>query len=136
MFLLYATHLVDPSLTNFLDEFPDFALALIPDIVVPEAELGFLSGLSPIARIVSQGNPQGSGARLIGWRPVLAKSPLRHRVSAEFNKGGGATMVERPLLVRDCLVVGKLPFISQLASISRGRLDALSCSYSSAYLSI
>ena len=32
-----------------------------------------------------------SGARLIGWRPVLAKSPLRRKVSAGFHKGGGAT---------------------------------------------
>src|SRR6218665_2364438 len=37
-FLLYgrriATHLVDPSLTHFLGEFPGFG----PDVVVPEAE--------------------------------------------------------------------------------------------------
>ena len=30
------------------------------------------------------------------------------------------TLVERPLMVRDCLLVGKFPLISQLASISRG----------------
>jgi len=36
-------------------------LALIPDVVVPEAEPGFLSGLSPMARILSRGNPLGSG---------------------------------------------------------------------------
>src|SRR6218665_1966184 len=69
------------------------------------------------------------GARLIGWRPVLAKSPLRRRASAGFHKGGGATqwhppssctLLERPLLVRDCLFVGRFPLTSQLASISRG----------------
>src|SRR6218665_3431705 len=41
-------------LTYFLDEFPGLGLALIPDIVVPEAEPGFLSGLSPMARILSR----------------------------------------------------------------------------------
>ena len=67
MFLLYgrriATHSVDPSLTHFLDEFPGLGLALIPDVVVPETEPVFLSGLSPIARILSRGNRMGSGAR-------------------------------------------------------------------------
>src|SRR6218665_611974 len=42
VFLLYgrciATHLVDPSLTHFLREFPGLGLALVPDFVVPEAE--------------------------------------------------------------------------------------------------
>src|SRR6218665_1205414 len=42
MFPLYgrhiATHSVDPSLTHFLGEFPGFGLALVPDIVGPEAE--------------------------------------------------------------------------------------------------
>src|SRR6218665_78655 len=42
VFLLYGrricTHSVDPSLTHFLGEFPDFGLALVPDVVVPEAE--------------------------------------------------------------------------------------------------
>src|SRR6218665_2637762 len=42
VFLLYgrriATHSVDPSLTNFLGEFPGLGLALVPDVVVPEAE--------------------------------------------------------------------------------------------------
>ena len=33
-----ATHSVDPSLTHFLGEFPGLGLALIPDVVVPEAE--------------------------------------------------------------------------------------------------
>src|SRR6218665_3900181 len=41
VFLLYgrriATHSVDPSLTHFLGEFPGFGLALVPDVVVPEA---------------------------------------------------------------------------------------------------
>src|SRR6218665_3095967 len=32
-----ATHSVDPSLTNFLGEFPGLGLALVPDVVVPEA---------------------------------------------------------------------------------------------------
>ena len=40
-FLLYgrriATHSVDPSLTQFIDEFPGLGLALVPDAVVPEA---------------------------------------------------------------------------------------------------
>src|SRR6218665_2414327 len=44
------THSVDPSLTHCLCEFPGLGLALIPDVVVPEAESGFLSGLFPIAR--------------------------------------------------------------------------------------
>ena len=65
VFLLYgrriATHLVDPSLTHFLGEFLDLGLALILDVVVPEAEPGFLSGLSPIARILCRGNPLGNG---------------------------------------------------------------------------
>src|SRR6218665_1153773 len=42
VFLLYgrriATHLVDPSLTHFLGEFRGLGLALVPDVVVPEAE--------------------------------------------------------------------------------------------------
>src|SRR6218665_2597309 len=41
-FLLYGrricTHSVDPSLTHFLSEFPGLGLALVPDVVVPEAE--------------------------------------------------------------------------------------------------
>src|SRR6218665_3528503 len=41
VFLLYgrriATHSVDPSLTHFLGEFPGLGLALVPDVVVPEA---------------------------------------------------------------------------------------------------
>src|SRR6218665_3887838 len=42
VFLLYGrricTHSVDPSLTHFLGEFPGLGLALVPDVVVPEAE--------------------------------------------------------------------------------------------------
>src|SRR6218665_1971017 len=42
VFFLYgrciATHSVDPSLTHFLGEFPGLGLALVPDVVVPEAE--------------------------------------------------------------------------------------------------
>src|SRR6218665_3913660 len=42
LFLLYgrriATHSVDPSLTHFLVECPGLGLALVPDVVVPEAE--------------------------------------------------------------------------------------------------
>src|SRR6218665_2305208 len=42
VFLIYgrrtATHSVDPSFTHFLCEFPGLGLALIPDVVVPEAE--------------------------------------------------------------------------------------------------
>src|SRR6218665_2469104 len=42
VFLLYgrciATHSVDPSRTPFLGEFPGLGLALVPDVVVPEAE--------------------------------------------------------------------------------------------------
>src|SRR6218665_349827 len=42
VFLLYgrriASHSVDPSLTNFLGEFPGLGRALVPDVVVPEAE--------------------------------------------------------------------------------------------------
>src|SRR6218665_529643 len=42
VFLLYgrriATHSVDPSLTHFLGEFPGLGLALVADVVVPEAE--------------------------------------------------------------------------------------------------
>src|SRR6218665_991097 len=42
VFLLYsrriATNSVDPSLTHFLGEFPGLGLALVPDVVVPEAE--------------------------------------------------------------------------------------------------
>ena len=41
MFLLYgqrlATHSVDPSLTHFIGEFPGLGMALVPDVVVPEA---------------------------------------------------------------------------------------------------
>src|SRR6218665_997143 len=43
VFLLYgrriATHSVDPSLTHFLGEFPGLGLALVPDVVVPEADI-------------------------------------------------------------------------------------------------
>src|SRR6218665_432439 len=42
VFLLYGrritTHSVDPPLTHFLNEFPGLGLALVPDVVVPEAE--------------------------------------------------------------------------------------------------
>src|SRR6218665_370862 len=42
VFFLYGrricTHSVDPSLTHFLGEFPGLGLALVPDVVVPEAE--------------------------------------------------------------------------------------------------
>src|SRR6218665_2862035 len=42
VFLLYGqricTHSVDPSLNHFLGEFPGLGLALLPDVVVPEAE--------------------------------------------------------------------------------------------------
>ena len=42
MFLLYGrcicTHSVDPSLTHFLGEFQGLRLALLPDVVVPEAD--------------------------------------------------------------------------------------------------
>src|SRR6218665_3422642 len=42
VFLLYgrriATHSVDPSLTHFLGGFPGLGLALVPDVVDPEAE--------------------------------------------------------------------------------------------------
>src|SRR6218665_2082033 len=42
VFLLYvrliANHSVDPSLARFLGEFPCLGLALVPDVVVPEAE--------------------------------------------------------------------------------------------------
>src|SRR6218665_3465620 len=42
VFLLYgrriATYSVDPSLSHFLSEFPGLGLALVPDVVVPEAE--------------------------------------------------------------------------------------------------
>src|SRR6218665_708558 len=42
VFLLYgrriATHSGDPSLSHFLGEFPGLRLALVPDVVVPEAE--------------------------------------------------------------------------------------------------
>ena len=44
MFLLYGrrivTHSADPSLTHFIGEFPDLGLALVPDVVVPEAGSG------------------------------------------------------------------------------------------------
>src|SRR6218665_694713 len=44
VFLLYdrriATHSVDPSLTHFLGEFPGLGLALVPDVVVQEADSG------------------------------------------------------------------------------------------------
>src|SRR6218665_515651 len=36
----YRTHSVDPSLTHFLGEFPGLGLALVPDVVVPEADSG------------------------------------------------------------------------------------------------
>ena len=42
VFLLYgrriATHSVDPSLAHFLGEFLGLGLALVPDVLVPEAE--------------------------------------------------------------------------------------------------
>ena len=44
MFLLYGrricTHSVDPSITHFVGEFPGLGLALVPDVVVPDAEQG------------------------------------------------------------------------------------------------
>src|SRR6218665_429002 len=83
----------------------------------------FLFGLSPIAESSPEVTHWAVEARLIGWRPVLAKSPLRHRYLQDL-----ISMVVpptsllhpgRPLLDRDCLFVGKFPLISQLASISR-----------------
>ena len=56
-----ATNSVDPSLTHLLGEFPGLELALVPADVFPEAELDFLSGFPPIARIFSRGNPLGVG---------------------------------------------------------------------------
>ena len=56
-----ATHSVDPSLTHFLSKFPGLGLALIPDVVVPEAEPGFVSALSPMP----ESSPTGQ------WRPGL-----------------------------------------------------------------
>ena len=45
VFLLYgrriATHSADPSLSHFLGEFPALGLALIPDVVLSEAEQRF-----------------------------------------------------------------------------------------------
>ena len=44
VFLLYdrciCTHMVDPSLTHLLSEFPGLGLALVPTVVVPAAEQG------------------------------------------------------------------------------------------------
>src|SRR6218665_1437786 len=44
VFLLYgrciATHSVVPSLTHFLGEFPGLGVALVPYVVVPEADSG------------------------------------------------------------------------------------------------
>src|SRR6218665_1616420 len=44
VFLLYGrcicTHSVDPSLAHFLGEFPGLGLAMVPDVVIPEAEQG------------------------------------------------------------------------------------------------
>src|SRR6218665_3202749 len=37
---LFATNSVDPSLTPFFGEFPGLGLALVPDVVVPEADGG------------------------------------------------------------------------------------------------
>src|SRR6218665_616207 len=49
VFLLYgrriATHSVDPSLTHFLGEFPGLGLALVPDVVVPEADHNIICSL-------------------------------------------------------------------------------------------
>src|SRR6218665_1126560 len=36
----YPTHSVDPALTHFLAEFPGLGLALVPDVVVTEADSG------------------------------------------------------------------------------------------------
>src|SRR6218665_2580012 len=46
----------------------------------------FLSRLPSIAPLFSEVNPLCSGARLIGWRPVLTKSPLRPRVPAGYER--------------------------------------------------
>ena len=81
-------------------------MALIPDVVVPEAEPGFPSGLSPIARILSQGNPLGSGGQAY-WlaactRQVTSASYLQGLMSMAvpptnlLHPG-----VETSLLVRD-----------------------------------
>src|SRR6218665_846792 len=60
VFLVYgrriATHSVDPSLTHFLGEFPGLGLALVPDVVVPEADSGAhgaenLIQISALARV-------------------------------------------------------------------------------------
>jgi len=40
LWLMYLHPSVDPSLTQFLGEFPGLGLALVPDVVVAEAEQG------------------------------------------------------------------------------------------------
>ena len=40
LWLMYLHPSVDPSFTHFLGEFPGYGLALVPDLVVPEAEQG------------------------------------------------------------------------------------------------
>src|SRR6218665_861038 len=44
-FFRIATHSVHPSLTEFLGEFAGLGLALLPDVVVPEAEQRCVLGL-------------------------------------------------------------------------------------------
>src|SRR6218665_1316829 len=55
-----------PFILSRLGEFPGLGLALIPDVVVSGAEPRFSVWLSPIARILSRGNPLGSA-----WGPGL-----------------------------------------------------------------
>jgi len=78
------------------------------------------------SRILSRGNPLGSGDQAY-WlaactRQITSPSQGVCRVSWGWlcHPPTTCTLVERPLLVHDCLFVGRLPLISQLASISRG----------------
>src|SRR6218665_2440584 len=58
-----ATHSVDPSLTHFLGEFPGLGLALVPDVVVPEAD----SGAHGAENLIQISAPAGAEPRTLAW---------------------------------------------------------------------
>ena len=64
---------VDPSLTNFLGEFPGLGLALVPDVMVPEADIyDYIRLLNTI-----QGRNYNWCSRCKAPGPTTSRGPLR-----------------------------------------------------------
>ena len=85
VFFLYdrriCTHLVDPLLTHFFGEFPGLGVALVPDVVVPEAEQRSAWSRNLVSNVCP-----GRGLNLGPCSPRAANvtTRLRHTPCAEF----------------------------------------------------